>query len=228
MTAEDHEQPPTAKDRRPGVERYEELRAERPELFVNPPGGIEILTDPEAVAAAGGVVYEDPYVILLRDAVRFPGPGRVRGTYIRSISATAEPGCVILPLLDGQVVLVEHFRHATRSWQWEVPRGFGTPGLGAGENAAKELKEEIDAAVTELLPLGELHPDTGGLGSSVLLFAARIETIGGLDTGEGIRSALTLPFADTEAMVADGRITDAFTIAVLSRARLAGLAEPAH
>ncbi|WP_338697872.1 NUDIX hydrolase [Streptomyces sp. Q6] len=206
-----------------GVRRYEQLRAQRPELFTNAPGGIDILTDPESVAAAGGVLYEDPYMILLRDPVRFPD-GRA-GTYIRSIGPTAEPGCVILPLVDGEVVLVEHFRHATRDWRWEVPRGFGTLGLTDAENAAKELHEEIGASVRELLPLGEVYPDSGMLGSRVLLFAAHVDGVGTLAAGEGIRSALTVPFAEAEAMVTDGRISDAFTIAVLARARWSGVAD---
>ncbi|MGW2558429.1 NUDIX hydrolase [Streptomyces sp. NPDC001514] len=203
------------------MELYERLRAERPELFLNVPGGIEILSDPEAVAAAGGVLYADPYVMLLRDPVRFPD-GRT-GTYIRSVSPNTEPGCVVLPLLDGGVVLVEHYRHATRSWQWEVPRGFGTRGLGAEANAAKELSEEIGANVLELTALGAVHPDTGMVADHVLLFAARIDGIGSLATGEGIRSSRTVPPAEADAMIADGRVTDAFTIAVLTRARLAGL-----
>ncbi|WP_406269910.1 NUDIX hydrolase [Streptomyces sp. NBC_00191] len=200
---------------------YDRLRTERPELFVNPPGGIEILSDPESVAAAGGVVYEDPYVMVLRDPVRFPD-GRT-GTYIRSIGTTAEPGCVVLPLLDGEVVLVEHFRHATRSWLWEVPRGFGTRGLAGEQNAAKELREEIGADVRELIPLGSVHPDSGAVGDRVLLYAARIDAIGALALGEGIRRTLTVSFAEAEEMVGDGRITDAFTIVALSRARLAGV-----
>ncbi|WP_328676294.1 NUDIX hydrolase [Streptomyces sp. NBC_00322] len=200
---------------------YDRLRTERPELFVNPPGGIEILSDPESVAAAGGVVYEDPYVMVLRDPVRFPD-GRT-GTYIRSIGTTAEPGCVVLPLLDGEVVLVEHFRHATRSWLWEVPRGFGTRGLAGEQNAAKELREEIGADVRELIPLGAVHPDSGAVGDRVLLYAARIDAIGALALGEGIRRTLTVSFAEAEEMVGDGRIMDAFTIVVLSRARLAGV-----
>ncbi|MFD9501177.1 NUDIX hydrolase [Streptomyces sp. NPDC060035] len=204
-----------------GVEQYERLRTERPGLFANQPGGIEILTEPDAVSAAGGVLYQDRFVVLLRDPVRFPDGST--GTYIRSISPTPEQGCVVLPLLGGEVVLIEHFRHATRSWQWEVPRGFGTEGLSGGANAAKELREEIGAVALEIVPLGELHPDTGATADRVSLFAARIEALGPLDAAEGIRSCVTVPFAEAEAMVADGRITDAFTIAVLMRARLAGL-----
>ena len=70
--------------------RYEELRKERPGLFVNPPGAdIALLLDEADVARAEaaqqdrlaaqglprswgrtGVVYEDPYLIVLRDAMR--------------------------------------------------------------------------------------------------------------------------------------------------------------
>ncbi|GEB58356.1 NUDIX hydrolase [Streptomyces gardneri] len=203
------------------VRRYDLLRGERPELFRNEPGGIEILTDPASVEAAGGVVYEDPYVLLVRDAVRFPD-GRA-GTYIRWMSPTAAPACAILPLLGDRMVLIEHYRHATRSWHWEIPRGFGTTGHTGEANAAKELAEEIGARVQELLPLGSLHPDSGLTCDRVLLFAARIDSVGGLEAAEGIRGALTLPFAEAEAMIADGRITDGFTIAAMTRARLAGL-----
>jgi len=82
--------------------RYEELRAQRPHLFHNPDGGAyEILFDradqdhvsDEAAAALRergrpeeygdvGVAYEDPYLIVVRDAVRFPG-GR-RGAFVAS------------------------------------------------------------------------------------------------------------------------------------------------
>ena len=166
-------------------------------------------------------MYSDRYITLLRDPVRFPDGST--GTYIRSIGAASEPGCVVLPLFDGGVVLIEHFRHATRSWHWEVPRGFGAPGLSAGENAAKELREEIGAEALEFVPLGELHPDSGTTADRVSLFAARIDGIGALERAEAIRRYVTVPFAEAEAMVGDGRITDAFTIAVLMRARLAGL-----
>ncbi|MGP3954118.1 hypothetical protein [Streptomyces sp. 7N604] len=73
-------------------------------------------SDPESVPAAGGVVYEDAHVMLLRDPVRFPFPDGRTGTCTRSVGAIQEPGCVVLPLLGREVVLLEHFRHATRSW----------------------------------------------------------------------------------------------------------------
>ncbi|MEV7414621.1 NUDIX hydrolase [Streptomyces sp. NPDC089919] len=209
-----------------GVERYEQLRTERPELFHNEPDGIEILTDPDAVAAAGGVLWEDQFLLLLRDPVRFPGG--YEGTYLRAVGATREPGCVVLPLLpDGRLVLIEHFRHATRSWHWEIPRGMGTAGLADDANAAKELGEEIGAGILSLTPLGDVHPDTGMTADRVRLFAAVIDGIGALERAEGIRSARPVSFAEAEAMAATGELTDGYTLVTLYRARLAGLPEAA-
>ncbi len=77
-----------------------------------------------------------------------------------------------------------------------------------------------------MVPLGELHPDTGLCAHRVELYATRVEAVGALDEGEAIHRAVAVSPAEAEAMVADGRITDGFTIAVLYRARLAGLFSP--
>ncbi|MEV6671852.1 NUDIX hydrolase [Streptomyces sp. NPDC051162] len=212
---------------------YDRLRADRPELFGNDPGGIDILLDPDAVEEARrsagcgedeqvGVVYADRFVTVVRDAVRFPGGSL--GLYVRMLSTATGPGAVILPLVgaDG-VVLVEHYRHATRAWHWELPRGMGLPGAPGAETAARELAEELGTPPTELIPLGRVHPDSGLLGDHVELYAARVERVGALDAAEGIRRAVTLPWPEVAAMIADGTITCAFTIAALTRARLRGV-----
>lgn len=230
---------------------YDRLRAARPELFGNTPGGIDILFDPadveearrtagagaentgaehagaegagaEGAAAPVGVVYADRFVTLVRDAVRFPGGAP--GLYVRMLSTVASPGAVVLPLTPaGDVVLVEHYRHATRSWHWEVPRGMGAPGATGADNAVRELAEEIGAEVTELISLGRMHPDSGLIGDHVELFAARIDDFGSPETSEGIRRIVPRPWPEVAEMVAAGEITCGFTIAVLTRALLNGL-----
>ncbi|MFF8904716.1 NUDIX hydrolase [Streptomyces olivaceoviridis] len=171
-----------------------------------------------------GVVSAGRYLWYLRDPVRFPD-GRL-GLYDRILPPPdSSPGVVVLPLLgpDRKVVLIEHHRHATRSRHWEVVRGFGDPGATPTENVTRELREEIAATPTEVIPLGELHPDTGLLGHKVSLYAARVDGFGAVERGEAIHRAVTVTPAEAEEMVADGRITDGFTVAVLYRARLAGL-----
>ena len=62
-----------------------------------------------------GIVYQDQYGMILRDAVRFPGGAL--GTYIRFIgNVEGYPGAIVLPLFQKQVLLVRRFRHATRTW----------------------------------------------------------------------------------------------------------------
>ncbi|MFJ5635263.1 NUDIX hydrolase [Streptomyces goshikiensis] len=201
---------------------YAHLRDTRPSWFLTPSkkGGISIEHWP---MTEGQVVYRDERWILLQDPVVFPDgtPGR----YLRMLAPHTNPAVAVLPVLDeGKVVLIERFRHATRSWHWEIPRGGGSAGLDGEENAAKELQEEIGAPPRELISLGTLHPDTGILASEVELYAARIDAVGDLESGEGVRHARTVTFAEAEQMAASGRITDALTLAALFRARHAGLA----
>ncbi|MBL1096392.1 NUDIX hydrolase [Streptomyces sp. 205] len=201
-------------------------------MFVNAPGGIEILIDPAEIEAARrstgsdepvGVVYSDRFITVVRDAVRFPGGDL--GLYVRVLPTGGAPGAVILPLIgaDPEIVLVDHYRHATRSWHLEAPRGMGEPAEAGPVSAVRELREELGVQPDEVIPLGTLHADSGLLGGHVELFAARIPRVGALDTAEGIQRAVVMPFTRAEELIGRGDITDGFTIAVITRARLAGL-----
>ena len=137
------------------AERYRSLLDARPALARNLPGGIAVIVDPldaariegvmaERFAARGlprewartGVFYEDPYIILLRDAVIFPD-GKP-GLYHRVIARHDEPtGVAILARYRGEFVLVRHFRHPSRVWHLEIPRGavVSYQALGAAAGA---------------------------------------------------------------------------------------------
>ncbi|MFD8263275.1 NUDIX hydrolase [Streptomyces griseoluteus] len=106
-----------------------------------------------------GVLYEDQYIILLRDAVRFRSG--LNGSYIRILPATPRPGAAILPICNGRIVMVRHFRHATRMWHWEIPRGFANQAETSMEAASRELTEELHTEVKQLEWIGKIHPDTG-------------------------------------------------------------------
>ncbi|MEV0444741.1 NUDIX hydrolase [Streptomyces spectabilis] len=201
---------------------YLRLRNERPDLFRNEggPGAIDIVDPGQASVDAGalGLVYEDPYIRLLRDPVRFPD-GRF-GTYLRILGAADGPGCAILPVIQDRVLLLENYRHAVRAWTLEIPRGFGTDGLSAESNALKELDEELSAQVESITPIGAVHPDTGLSSQLVHLFFARLTATGPLEAAEGIRGTITLTPGELDSRIVDGTITDGFTLAALTQARL--------
>lgn len=221
--------------------RYRQLRESLPELFVNPPDApYEILHDATEVSATEaevarrlteqghpamwahiGVVFEDPYGVTLRDAVRTPTG--VRGTYVRRINPGNAPGVVMLPMCSGKVVLVRHFRHSTRQWHLEIPRGFGTPGSRPEEDARRELIEEIGVDPENLTSLGIVYPDTGQTATKIFLFLAEIADFHAAGHDEGIESAHAVTPGRLAELIRTGEITDGFTINAYARADLLGL-----
>ncbi len=212
------------------------------EMFQNPAeGGILILRDEQEIRdaettvarhlkdlglpqawACVGIAYEDPFVVLLRDAVRFPDG--TSGTYIRGSSQIKRgPGTAILPLYQDRILLLEQFRHATRRWHLEIPRGFGTQGLSSEENAQKELREEIGATARHLLPLGQVHIDTGLTSDVASLFFADLASCEGIGELSGLATLKPVSLAQFEQLIQENQITDAFTLAAFARARLRGL-----
>ncbi len=230
-------------------ERYFELVRQHPELFTNPlAAGIRIELEPEKIkqieremaqrlTALGmppewaniGVAFEDQYVLMLRDAVYF-GDGTT-GTYIRflfagkgsEVSEESTPGVIILPVYQDDVILINHFRHATRSWHLEIPRGFGFPGRTGEENARRELHEEIGAHASHLVSLGRAYPDTGISMECNEFFFAQIDSYGEADVFEGISQIQPVTLPEFERLIREDIITDGYTIIAYARAKLRGL-----
>lgn len=200
---------------------YETLRADRPELFVNPPdAGTEILFDVKAQHDAG-VVYQDPFVLLVRDTVRFRD-GRVGG-YIRLLHTAGSAGAAILAIYQGEIVLLRHFRHATRTWHWEIPRGFAEQGEATFLTASRETEEELGVRPYQLRRLGRIHTDTGLSPAVVELFLADLQSLGLPEHNEGIDLVQTVSPEQFDDMTRAEEITDSFTIAAVAMARLHGL-----
>jgi ADP-ribose pyrophosphatase len=220
---------------------YFALVSARPELFRNPEGaGFVILLDEADISQAEaqtagqltkfgapkewaevGVAFRDQYVLLLRDAVRF-ADGSL-GTYIRTVAPqNSFQGVAILPVWRRQVLLIRHFRHATRAWHLEIPRGIGTA-PDAEVTARRELAEEIGASGIKIRGLGETYPDTGAGSSAVALFYAEVDSYGTPEIHEGITAILPTPLAEFERMIADGELSDGFLLAAYARAKARNL-----
>lgn len=169
-----------------------------------------------------GIVFQDQYGMILRDAVRFPGGAL--GTYIRFIGSVDEgPGAIILPLYQRQVLLVRRFHHATRTWHLEVPTRLGWKEVSGEENAHRVLAEEIGATVSRLLPIGKLKEGPGLTENSAELFYADVESYREGNTHTDIAEILQVAIPEFERLMRDGEITDSFTIIAYLRAKLHGL-----
>ncbi|MBS0604110.1 MAG: NUDIX hydrolase [Verrucomicrobia bacterium] len=127
-----------------------------------------------------GVVAEDNYWIWVRDAVIFPSG--VYGTYDRLMwksGLDGAPGVAILPLLSTKKIVVNiNYRHATRSWEIELPRGQKKEGESLEKAAARELKEETGYQISKCTQLGTMAPDTGTLMTLVPVFCGEVSHSG--------------------------------------------------
>lgn len=123
-----------------------------------------------------GIIAEDHYWIWIRDAVNFPGG--IPGTYNRIVMKSGlkgAPGSVVLPYLESKKILLNiQFRHATRSWELELPRGSREEGETPKDAAARELKEETGSVSNDLIFLGDLAPETGIMSGTIPVFFARV------------------------------------------------------
>ncbi|WP_371101676.1 hypothetical protein [Streptomyces sp. PU_AKi4] len=174
---------------------YAYLRDTRPALFSSPAGdgAIGIMHWP---MAEGQVLHRDKEQVVLEDPVVLPDGRQER--LLRILAARPEPPVAVLLLLDGQVVLVDRFRHAARIWTWEVLRGAGAADVGDAQNAVGQLEDLLGTSASEVIGLGRVHPDPAILAEAVMLYAARIDALGKLGHGAGIRRVRVVAFAEAE------------------------------
>src|SRR3954452_19098429 len=127
------------------------------------------------------------------------------------------PAALIVPVEEAGVWLVEQYRHTLRRRVWEVPQGAWEHAPGASEEALArgELAEETGLRAAHLERLGQLYFCYGISDQPVVAWLAT-----GLEPGEqaledteaDLRVA-RFPRAEVDAMVRDGRICDAASVA---------------
>jgi ADP-ribose pyrophosphatase len=139
-----------------------------------------------AQASRPGLVYEDVFWLILRDCVITPKG--VKLTYHRLIQKSELNQCVgaaVMPIItlpngETKISLILHYRHATQSWEFELPRGSSEPGETPEQTARRELREETGYEVEGPLHLGTFPPNSGALSSLVPVFSGRVT----IDRGE--------------------------------------------
>lgn len=125
---------------------------------------------------------------------------------------------VVLPLVDGDVLLVEQWRDAAGEALWEVPAGLLEPGEDPEAAAARECAEETGYAPGRLRHLGRWWTSPGISDERVTAFVAEdLAEVGRRPDGteEALATVHRVPLADARAAVDTGRIRDLKTVAVL-------------
>ncbi len=164
-------------------------------------------------------VYENRWMVVREDRTILPDGSP--GLYAVVVKP---PAATIVACDDGHVWLVEQYRHPVGERFWEVPQGAweDAPDAAAEELARGELAEETGLRAAQMRRLGRQFFAYGISSQPYDVWLATGLTEGEQaleDTEQGLRVGR---FAHDElvAMVRDGRIADAASVASLA---LAGL-----
>ena len=200
-------------------------------------GEIEIISSPAARNVKGktGILFEDSLHYVVRDAVKFPsGDTRAQMRIIGCTMADGPSGVVALAWRDGRLYLREIFRHATRRWELETPRGQRETGCTPEEAASKEVDEELGFTVAKIEKIGEVSGDTAILASTLPVFWCELAPGPPRDhpeSSEAFGEIVALTPRELLQKIRAGEIRDGYTLGALTLAQSSGklnLVEPRH
>ncbi|HAS87045.1 MAG TPA: NUDIX hydrolase [Candidatus Competibacter sp.] len=179
------------------------------------------MSKPEIETLASKVVYQNRWMTVREDQIRRrDGSLGIYGVVEKSDFA------VIAAVQNGSVYLVEQYRYPVGARCWELPQGTWDNALnGPLELANTELREETGLTAGRIQHVAKLHEAYGYSTQAFDLFFATHLTQGEaeLEPEEQGLIAKAFPISTVAAMLCDGRITDAVTVASFGLLRLKGL-----
>ena len=178
--------------------------------------------DPDVTTVGRKTVYENRWMRVHEDETRRrDGSPGIYGV-------VEKPDFVIVvPLQDGRVHLVQQYRYPIGRRQWEFPQGGWEDKVDArpADVARGELQEETGLIADEMTEIGRLYPLYGTVTQSYRIFLATKLRQGRLELApeEQDLVARSFPLSEVEAMILDGTIQDAGTVASFGMLRMKGL-----
>jgi NUDIX domain. len=176
-----------------------------------------------------GIVLEDSVHMFVRDAVRFPsGATKCQMRIIGKTEFDGPNGVAVLCTSDGQFVLREIFRHATRSWELEITRGRREKGQTPRQAVRAEVKQELGYSVKKIHPLGMIRPDSALTSGHLEVFLAELGAAGKPEPEptEAFGEIIKLTADELGAGILAGYVRDGYTIGALMMAQMRGLIPP--
>ena len=158
---------------------------------------------------------------------RTPWYSMLRQDDWHAVSITGDVGAAALLVLDSlhRVLPLQVFRVPLDRVCLEIPRGFAKTGEAPADCARREFMEETGLSLRsdQMIHLGSVFPDSGILATPIDLFAARLDRPFPEHIPFDRKEVVGYEVVDVDELlrlIADGRVSDAFTIAATLRLAL--------
>ncbi len=156
------------------------------------------------------VLLETPIFTLREDIAEHPVTGHTAPYFVLE-----NPDWVnVVALTDeGEMILVEQWRHGVRRVELEIPAGLVDPGEGPLDAAARELREETGYVAEHLSVLGSVNPNAAyqqNTCTTVLATGCRRTAEQEFDDGEDLE-VVVLAQSEVLARVSGGEIRNALS-----------------
>ncbi len=163
-------------------------------------------------------IYENPWIKLThRDVLTPTGSKGIYGVvHFKNIAVG------VVPLdEDNNTWLVGQYRYTLEKYSWELPEGGCPEGENTLEAARRELLEETGITARQWTPLLSMDISNSVTDETAVAYIAR-ELSFGLAAPEETEDLKVkkLPFEEVVLMVLDGRITDAFSLAMIMKTKI--------
>ena len=178
------------------------------------------MADPEITQLTTRLAYANKWLRVREDTVR-----RADGSEGLYGVVERREFVVVVPWQNGCITMVEQYRYPIGRRLWELPMGTCEPGVSVPETARIELQEETGLQAGSLTLVSSLFQGAGYSDQIGHVFLAT-----GLRSGPTAREASeagmiqrTMPLSEVEAMIQDGTLQDAVSLAAIGVLRIRGI-----
>ena len=158
-------------------------------------------------------IYRCPWVNLHRDRVRMPG-GRIVERY-HVLEFPRQAAAALVEDDAGRILLVQAYRYALDSVQWEVPAGFMEPAETPEQAALREAQEETGHACDDAYLIYAYHPLAGMADQVFHVVRARATgKVGGFDESE-VAGWRWFTRSEIEDLISTRSLVDGYSLTAL-------------
>ncbi|MDO5847214.1 MAG: NUDIX hydrolase [Methanocorpusculum sp.] len=161
------------------------------------------------------LIYRTKRVQIETRTVSLPNGRTPEYLFVKPVSAVC-----ILPVDEEYVYLIRQYRAVIDAYIIEAPAGgMDHEGESPEDAVRRELAEETGMKAESLIPRGFVYTSPGFCTEKIWLYEARgLTPCSGYDMDEDeVIEQVKIPVRDIPSMICSGEISDAKTIAVLSR-----------